>query len=145
MKRHWLLAPLSLLLVGLLAACAGAAPQSASEAETAPAAPAVEREWGEWRNTDPYSPYPERIVLNLVKGGQEAASLLPEGESIEENRALQYIEDVINADIQFAWVVPSDSFGDKLNLAIASGDIPDAMVVSPLQLQQLAAATPSRT
>ena len=34
----------------------------------------------------------------------------------------------------------SDSFGDKLNLAIASGDIPDAMVVVPSQFQQLVAA-----
>ena len=94
----------------------------------------------EWRQTDAYSPLPERATLVLVKGGQESASLMPEGESIEDNRALQYIEDTLNVDITFAWVVPSDSYGDKLNLSIASGDIPDVMVVNPIQLQQLTEA-----
>ena len=37
-----------------------------------------------WRLTDPYSPLPERAKLVLVKGGQENAALMPEGESIEE-------------------------------------------------------------
>jgi putative aldouronate transport system substrate-binding protein len=93
-----------------------------------------------WRQTDAYSPLPERASLVLVKGGQENASLMPEGESIEDNRALQYIEDTLNVDISFAWVVPSDSYIDKLNLSIASGDIPDVMIVDPIQLQQLAEA-----
>jgi putative aldouronate transport system substrate-binding protein len=93
-----------------------------------------------WRQLDAYAPLPERQVLTLVKGGQENASLMPEGESIEDNRALRYIEDTLNVDVQFAWIVPSDSYGDKLNLSIASGDIPDAMVVNPIQLQQLTEA-----
>ena len=37
-------------------------------------------------------------------------------------------------------MVPSDSYGDKLNLSIASGDIPDVMIVDPTQLQQLTEA-----
>jgi putative aldouronate transport system substrate-binding protein len=93
-----------------------------------------------WRDTDPYKPYPERISMVLVKGGQESASSLPEGETIEDNRALQYIEDTLNIDITFSWIVPSDSYLDKLNLAITSGDIPDVMIVDPLQLEQLTAA-----
>src|SRR5690606_20544209 len=78
--------------------------------------------------------------LVLVKGGQENASLMPEGESIEDNRALQYIEDTLNVDVTFAWVVPSDSYSDKLNLSIASGDIPDVMTVAAIQMQQLTEA-----
>ena len=76
----------------------------------------------------------------LVKGGQESASSLPEGETIEDNQALQYIEDTLNIDITFSWIVSSDSYTDKLNLAITSGDIPDVMTVDLLQLEQLAAA-----
>jgi putative aldouronate transport system substrate-binding protein len=93
-----------------------------------------------WRQTDPYSPLSEQATLSLVKGGQENASLMPEGESIEDNRALRYIEETLNVDINFAWVVPSDSYADKLNLSIASGDIPDMMIVDPIQLQQLTEA-----
>lgn len=138
-----------------LSSCAPAAPTSApvpteapAEPTTAPveptqapvveatAAPALEG----WRALDAYAPYPEKLSLTLVKGGQENASLLPEGETIEDNRDLKYIEDTLNIDISYSWVVPSDSYSDKLNLAISSGDIPDAMIVSPIQLQQLVEA-----
>lgn len=94
----------------------------------------------DWRNTPPYAPYDETVTVRLVKGGQEGASLLPEGETIEDNRALKYIEDTFNIDVVFDWLAPSDSYGDKLNLTIASGNIPDMMVVNPLQLQQLTVA-----
>jgi putative aldouronate transport system substrate-binding protein len=146
MGDRFLLKPmlLAMLLGLLLSACAGA-PQAAQPAApadrpTATAVPADVLAAQPWRLTDPYSPLPERARLVLVKGGQENASLMPEGESIEDNRALQYIEDTLNVDITFAWVVPSDSFSDKLNLSIASGDIPDVMIVDPIQLQQLTEA-----
>ncbi|MBI1295776.1 extracellular solute-binding protein [bacterium] len=134
---------LMVFVVLVLSACAAPAPSepaTSADGATTASEPAEDREWGAWRDTDPYAPFPETVQLTLVKGGQEAASLLPEGESIEDNRALQYIEDALNLDITFSWVVPSDSFGDKLNLAIASGDIPDAMSVDAIQFQQLVAA-----
>jgi putative aldouronate transport system substrate-binding protein len=147
MMKRALLKPILLvtLLALLLSACAGPpqVAQPAAESAAQPAATAVPADVlaaQPWRQTDAYSPLPERASLVLVKGGQENASLMPEGESIEDNRALQYIEDTLNVDISFAWIVPSDSFSDKLNLSIASGDIPDVMTVDAIQLQQLAEA-----
>ena len=148
MVRRALLTPLLLvmLLALALSACAGPAqpaPAPAAEQAAQPAATAVPADVlaaQPWRQTDAYSPLPERATLVLVKGGQENASLMPEGESIEDNRALQYIEDTLNVDVTFAWVVPSDSYSDKLNLSIASGDIPDVMTVDAIQMQQLTEA-----
>jgi putative aldouronate transport system substrate-binding protein len=147
MMKHALSKPmlLAMLLALLLSACAGPpqAVQSAAAPADQPAAtpvPADVLAAQPWRQTDAYSPLPERASLVLVKGGQENASLMPEGESIEDNRALQYIEDTLNVDISFAWVVPSDSYIDKLNFSIASGDIPDVMIVDAIQLQQLVEA-----
>ncbi len=147
MMKHALLKATLLvaLLALLLSACAGPpqAVQPAAAPADQPAATAVPADVlaaQPWRETDAYSPLPERASLVLVKGGQENAALMPEGESIEDNRALQYIEDTLNVDISFAWVVPSDSYVDKLNLSIASGDIPDVMIVDAIQLQQLAEA-----
>ena len=141
------------VLTLVLAACASPTPQPAAtdvpaeptQVAAATEAPAVEAPTEApalegWRALDAYSPYPETLQLTLVKGGQENAALLPEGESIEDNRTLQYIEDTLNIDVTFSWVVPSDSYSDKLNLAISSGDIPDAMIVTPIQLQQLVEA-----
>ena len=147
LMRTWLKFTMLMTLVALiLAACAPSAPTSAPVEEPAPtdapaevpteAAPALEG----WRATDAYSPFPETVSMVLVKGGSENAAQLPEGESIEDNRALQYIEDTLNMDITFEWVVPSDAYEDKLNLAIASGDIPDVMIVDAQTLEQLAAA-----
>jgi putative aldouronate transport system substrate-binding protein len=113
---------------------------TADAAEPQPTAAAGETDSGDWRNTPPYAAYPETVSVTLVKGGQENASLLPEGESIEDNKVVQYIEDTLNIDITYSWVVPSDSFMDKLNLAITSGQIPDIMIVNPTQLQQLTEA-----
>lgn len=157
MTKRWLLKGMIVmtLIALILSACAPAQPTAtsepvAAEEPTATSAPAVVEEptattapaedLPAWRKTDPYSAYPEKITLTLVKGGQENASLLPDGETLEDNRALKYIEDTLNIDVQFAWVVPSDSYSDKLNLTISSGDIPDAMIVSATQLQQLAEA-----
>ena len=149
MMKHGLLKSTVLvtLLAMALSACApapaGAPVAPATEAAAAPTVSTTPPEviaGQAWRKLDAYSPLPERATLMLVKGGQENASLMPEGESIEDNKALRYIEDTLNVDIQFSWVVPSGSFDDKLNLSIASGDIPDAMIVNPIQLQQLADA-----
>jgi putative aldouronate transport system substrate-binding protein len=146
MVNRVLLKPMlfAMLLVLLLSACVGplqpGQPAAPADQPTATAVPADVLAAQPWRLTDPYSPLPERATVVLVKGGQENAALMPEGESIENNRALQYIEDTLNVDITFAWVVPSASFSDKLNLSIASGDIPDMMIVDPVQLQQLAEA-----
>ncbi len=144
-KKVLFQAPLSmLLLASVLSACAGATPtpqvkptEAPTQAATEPAAEPTVVAGQEWRNTPAYAPYAETIKLSLVKGGQESAALLPEGESIEDNRALKYIEDTLNIDVSYEWVVPSDSFADKLNLAISSGDIPEAMIVTPIQLAQL--------
>jgi putative aldouronate transport system substrate-binding protein len=159
MKKK-LFKPIILLVVMALVLAACAAPVAApapDEVETPadmadpaePPAPdepvAVEDEppaytWGPWRDTDPYRPFPERVAMRLVKGSLEGSALLPEGESIEDNRALRYIEETLNLDITFDWVAPSDTFLDRLSLAIASGEIPDVMVVDALQLQQLTEA-----
>lgn len=149
MKR-WLLKAMLLvtLLALVLSACAPAAPVETEvpTEDAAPVSPPLMEapdpayNWGAWRNTDPYSPFPDKVTVVLVKGGQDAASMLPEGETIEDNRALKYIEDTLNLDITFSWIVPSDTYGDKLNLSIADNEIPDMMIVDSVQLQQLAAA-----
>ncbi len=152
MFKKWTM-QFALILVSLsliLSACA--APAQPTTAPTQPPPPAEQPttpppaeetpayQWGEWRNTDPYRPYEERITVSVVKGGSESAGTLPAGETIEDNRALKYIEDTLNIDVTFKWVVTSDAYLDKLNLAIASKDIPDVMIVDPIQLQQLTEA-----
>ena len=167
MKKRWILKATMLMTIAMLvlSACVSPATQTQPAATDQPAAPASAtntsapaaaatatgapagaatdapaQTGGDWKTTDAYAPYPEKLNLVLVKGGQENSSLLPEGESIEDNRVLKYIEDTLNIEISYSWVVPSDSYGDKLNLTITSGEIPDVMIVTPTQLQQLTEA-----
>ncbi|MEJ5313841.1 MAG: extracellular solute-binding protein [Anaerolinea sp.] len=154
MSKKWIIKTLWMLVVFslLLTACGTPATPTATQPPAEPPQPTEaqpqaeaptstpEYQWGEWRNTDPYRPYDERITVSVVKGGQESAGTLPAGETIENNRALKYIEDTLNIDVVFKWVVTSDAYLDKLNLAIASQDIPDVMIVDAVQLQQLTEA-----
>lgn len=129
-----------MLVMMILSACGTPAEPTATQPVKPTDAPKPTEVITGWRGTDPYRAYPEKFTVRLVKGGQENAGLLPEGETIEDNRALKYIEDTLNIDITFDWLVSSDSYLDKLNLAITSGSIPDIMIVNPVQLQQLTEA-----
>jgi putative aldouronate transport system substrate-binding protein len=166
MKKTWLLKATLLVTLAtlLLTSCAAPATQAPAQptaaptepakpaeptATTAPAEPtftpaapsdAAAAQTGDWHKLDAYAPYPETVTVTVVKGGQENAGSLPAGDTIEKNKALDYLNKTLNIDVKYNWIVPSDSYSDKLNLAITGGDIPDLMVVTPIQLQQLVEA-----
>ena len=81
--------------------------------------------------------YPETVTVQI--GRENMASLdLPDGDNIEKNKYLDYIKEVTNIDVQYAWIADTSSYDEKVNLAISSGDIPDIMYVnSAAQVKQL--------
>ncbi|MBW7455608.1 extracellular solute-binding protein [Paenibacillus sepulcri] len=65
----------------------------------------------------------------------------PAGDSIESNVWTKTIEDKLGIKVKNQWVVSGDQAGgqgeQKMNVSIASGDLPDFIPVSSKQLQQL--------
>lgn len=90
--------------------------------------------------------YINPIQIKFVRGIDDdlAGNILPKtpGETIEDNRWLTAYKDHLGIEVSYDWVVKgneiSDAFVQKLNVTLASGDLPDVILVNPSQLQQLA-------
>lgn len=90
---------------------------------------------------DPYGPVTdgERVVITV--GREESANVTCDpGENSEDNYIVRYLEENLNVDYQYAFSVDTSTYTTKVNMAIASGDIPDVMNVSYTQLVQLVEA-----
>jgi putative aldouronate transport system substrate-binding protein len=86
-----------------------------------------------------FSPMPEPTTFTIGKNCGTAA--MPDGDTCTDNRMRRYIKDRLNIEVQHAWEVTSwDQYTQRQDLTIASGDLPDVMIVDGRQLQQLAEA-----
>ena len=134
--------PLALLMALsiLLSACGGAAPTAtqAPAADTqAPAAPAdTQAPATEVAAPDPYGSYDTTVVMTTVRKF-ETTEKLPTGDTPENNQYTRYVKDTLNIDTQYLWTAANADYDQKINLSIASNDLPDAMVVNLAQFTQL--------
>jgi putative aldouronate transport system substrate-binding protein len=132
------------ILLGLfLAACGPAATAepaepAATESAEAPAT-AVPATDAPAEPPDPYGKYEEPIVLTSVRSF-ETNEKLPEGDTPENNQYTRYVKEMLNIDVQYIWTSSTADYDQKVNLTIASNDIPDAMVVNLTQLTQMVEA-----
>lgn len=84
-----------------------------------------------------FAPYEETVKVSI--GHETVVSLeLPDGHDQENNKYNDFLEKALNIDITYDWLVDLGSMNEKVNLAIASGEIPDVMYVNnQAQLKQL--------
>ena len=84
-----------------------------------------------------FAPYPQTVEVTI--GRENIVSLdLPDGHNIEQNKYIDYLNSALNLKITYDWLADSSAYTEKVNLAIASGEIPDVMYVnSQAQLKQL--------
>lgn len=75
----------------------------------------------------PYGRYSETVTFT---SGRVVAPKLPADQTYEDNVMMRYIEKVLNVKVQNEWVVDANSYDQKVALLLASGDIPDVMVVN---------------
>jgi putative aldouronate transport system substrate-binding protein len=84
---------------------------------------------------DTYTPYPETI--SFTKGIVDNKENFPEGDDYENNDFTRYVKDQLNVQTKVAWAVDGNNFNQKVALSIASGNIPDVMVVDRKVFKQL--------
>ncbi|MFC5404709.1 extracellular solute-binding protein [Cohnella soli] len=79
---------------------------------------------------EPLGKYPETVTVTQVLGFNppEDANAMP-GLTPETNGYLKDLKEMLNIELKYKWTVPADQYDQKFNLAIASGDLPDMMVV----------------
>lgn len=85
---------------------------------------------------DPYGKYENAVALTTVRR-YETTEKLPQGDSPENNQYTRYVKDTLNIDTSYIWIAAGADYDSKVNLAIASNDLPDAMVVNLAQFHQM--------
>ena len=54
----------------------------------------------------------------------------PAGDTVENNQFIKAIKDRYNIEIKYDWLVALTDYNAKVNLSIASGDVPDVMLIN---------------
>lgn len=96
-------------------------------------------------NKDPFGKYEPAIDISFVRGIDDdlAANILPKtpGETLEDNRWTKIYKEELGINVKYDWTVKgneqSDAYTQKINVTLASGDLPDVVLVNPSQLKQL--------
>ena len=86
---------------------------------------------------DPFAPFDETVTFRL---GVHRWANAPEGMTIEDNPFVDYVSDKLNVNLEVLWEVDPGGFEDKISLAMVSGDLPDAFMVSEATLLSLVEA-----
>lgn len=88
--------------------------------------------------TTPFGKYPETVTYTMSKETTAEASMA-EGDTFENNGYTRYLLDKLNIQNSYVFEAnTTDAYKQKVSLAIASGDIPDIMIVNDLStLDQL--------
>jgi ABC-type sugar transport system, periplasmic component len=75
----------------------------------------------------------------IMTVGQQTApnSKLPKGDSYSDNAYRRVIKDKLGVELESAFEANGEDYDRQVSLAIASGDIPDMMVVTRDELQEL--------
>ncbi|HJA93635.1 MAG TPA: extracellular solute-binding protein [Candidatus Eisenbergiella merdipullorum] len=89
---------------------------------------------------DSLGTYREPITLKIAQS-VNPSDTFPEGQSAEDNAFFDWYRDNLNVNVEILWQAGSGSdYSEKLNLAIASGDLPDIFSASLAQVRMLSQA-----
>ncbi len=87
----------------------------------------------ETAQTTPYGKYPELITYTLGKLASKNNSNMPEGDTYENNAYTRYLREKLNIQNDNVFEEIDYNYDSSVNMAIATGKIPDIMVVSSLE------------
>ncbi len=90
---------------------------------------------------DPLGKYEQPVTMTVGTCIEPTDETLPAGDTIEDNVFTRSIREDLNIDVKVYWSVScGTNRNQKVSLAIASNDLPDAMVVTAVELRQMADA-----
>ncbi len=79
---------------------------------------------------DPLEKYEEPVTVTQVLGYMPPEDpKAPQGLTPDKNGYVDKLKEYLNIDLRYLWTVPTEQFEQKFSLSIASGDLPDIMVV----------------
>ncbi|MBB3128447.1 putative aldouronate transport system substrate-binding protein [Paenibacillus rhizosphaerae] len=136
---------LIILVLVLTAACSksGGSDEAAGGKDTAATTNDGSNTAGTTNNASPKTAegdkYDPPITVSTVRDQDPSMSFKP-GEDISNNAWIKAYQDELGINVKYDWVVPSDQYDAKMNIAISSNQLPDIFRVSASQLKQLVQA-----
>jgi len=82
--------------------------------------------------------YEPGITLTSVQSNQSFK--YPAGQNADDNMWTREAKEKLGIDVKYDWTADASQYDSKLNINIASGNMPDFFMVNPQQFQNLAAA-----
>ncbi|WP_127592925.1 extracellular solute-binding protein [Paenibacillus lautus] len=103
-----------------------------------PAAPEKSAESSE--PADPFGRYEEPVQISISIEIDPTDNELPPGDTPLDNQYTRQIKEALNVDVDHQFAASGQNLRQRISLAIASNDLPDAMVVNAVELRQLVEA-----
>ncbi|MFJ2042845.1 extracellular solute-binding protein [Paenibacillus sp. O199] len=124
--KKFSLLTLTMVLATTLAACSSGTGSAENEAQ-----PNKQQDAG-----GPLTKYdpPIKLTSTMNETGKET---LAEGDTHANNIWTRGYKDELGIDVTYDWIVPDANYNDKMNVTLASGDLPDVLKVSAVQFEQL--------
>lgn len=125
------------LAAGLALSTAACGQTNPSESGSAPASSGTaEQSSAAAEPVDPMAKYDPPITISSIFVVDDTIKY-KDGESYEDNAWVRAYEDELGIKIDYKWTVPQVQASDKINVLIATNDLPDLMNVDMKQLQRL--------
>ncbi|WP_172255523.1 extracellular solute-binding protein [Saccharibacillus deserti] len=133
MKRKVSMTGMVLLSAALMLGACGSPEKSAEPAAGEAAAPNSEP-------ADPYGRYDEPTTISIGMQVDPTDKDLPAGDTPLDNQYTRQVKEALNVQVEHAFTASAANMRQKISLAIASNDLPDALVVNAVELRQMVAA-----
>ncbi|WP_167746993.1 extracellular solute-binding protein [Cohnella luojiensis] len=128
---------LSSVLVMTLAACSGGNEENNASSTASGSAPASgSPSASASAPADPLGAYSPPIEVTAVRSITEGMKF-NEGEAIDNNVWSRAYESELGIKVKYDWTTPAAQYDQKLNISIASNDLPDITPVNAAQLKRL--------
>jgi len=126
--------------LALTSACSNAGTPNNGAATPPPAAETnTNTPAGETPQIDPNAKYDPPIEVTTVRY-TDSSFRFPEGDSIDSNVWTRAYESELGIKVKNLWVVNGEQYNQKVNLSIASKELPDMFMVDAKQFRELAEA-----
>lgn len=120
-------------LAGSAAACGSDSDQDSNEGNTVNEGDGGDSaSEGQTDEYDPFGAYEEPVTITIGMS-VDPNQTYPEGDSPTDNQYIRYIKEQLNIDVEVVWTASTSDYDQKVNLAIASNELPDALVVNDTQ------------
>ncbi len=86
---------------------------------------------------DPFGKYEKPITISIGIEIDPTDTSLPSGDTPSDNQYTRNIKENLNIEVEHAFTASAANYKQKVSLAIASNDLPDAMIVGPVELRQM--------